>query len=373
MPYVEEAFGGLGEVSILPPQQITAQRVRSADMLIVRSTTRVDRALLAGSQVRFVGTATIGFDHIDTAYLEQAGIVWCAAAGCNANSVAEYLVAALLFLARRHDFSLAQKKIGVVGVGNVGSRVVAKAQALGLQVLLNDPPRQAATGDPVFRPLDEVLAVADIVSLHVPLTKDGPYPTLQMANQHFFERLKPGAVFINAARGAVVDSDALLAAKQSGLVAQAVLDTWEGEPAFRADVLAKLDLGTPHIAGYSFEGKVMGTLMVYQAACRFLGRTPTWTPEALLPPALVPEIRLAAMSSADQDVLDDIVRQVYDIAADDQRLRQIAALDQQPRAAAFEQLRRNYPVRREFRFTRVILPSPRPGLASQISALGFAV
>lgn len=389
IPYAEEAFRPLGDLTILAPKEITADRVRDADVLVIRSTLRANRALLEGSRVRFVGTATIGTDHLDLAYLDQAGITWCAAPGCNANSVSEYVVAALLCLGQRHGFTLLGKTIGVVGIGNVGQFVVQKAQALGLRVLQNDPPRHAAENNPVFLPLEQVLAEADILTLHVPLTKTGPYPTWHLADRRFFERLKPGVIWLNAARGAAMDSDAFLAAnslaansltaRATGKVACAVLDTWEGEPVFRTDVLAKADIATPHIAGHSFEGKVMGTVMVYHAVCRFLGLEPTWTPEGRLPPEgqlpppLVPEIRLDPAGLSEEAALWRIVRPVYDIEADDRRLRAGAVADPKTRGEHFEQLRKNYPIRREFRFTRVVLPQGHPRLEAKIRDLGFMI
>jgi len=384
IPYAEEAFRPLGDLTILSPKEITADCVRDADVLVIRSTLRVNRALLEGSRVRFVGTATIGTDHMDLAYLDQAGIIWCAAPGCNANSVSEYITAALLCLGQRHGFTLEGKTIGVVGVGNVGRLVVRKAQALGLRVLQNDPPRRAAENDPVFLPLEQLLAEADILTLHVPLTKIGPYPTWHLADRHFFERVKPGVIWLNAARGAAMDSDAFLAANSltagaAGKVAYAVLDTWEGEPVFRTDVLAKADIATPHIAGHSFEGKVMGTVMVYHALCRFLGIEPTWTLEGRLPledrlPApLVPEIRLDPAGLGEEAALWQIVRPVYDIEADDRRLRAGAAADPKARGEHFENLRKNYPIRREFRFTRVVLPPGHSRLEAKIRNLGFAI
>ncbi len=389
IPYAEEAFRPLGNLTILAPKEITADRVRDADVLVIRSTLRANRALLEGSRARFVGTAPIGTDHLDLPYLDQAGITWCAAPGCNANSVSEYVVTALLCLGQRHGFTLLGKTIGVVGVGNVGRRVVQKAQALGLRVLQNDPPRRKAENNPVFLPLEQLLAEADILTLHVPLTKTGPCPTWHLADRRFFEQVKPGIVWLNAARGAAMDSDAFLKARATGKVACAVLDTWEDEPVFRTDVLAKADIATPHIAGHSFEGKVMGTVMVYQAVCRFLGIAPTWTPdgrlppEGRLPPPIVSEIRLdlpAVLRSAmqagpaglsEEAALWRIVRSVYDIEADDQRLRAGAAADAKTRGEHFEQLRKNYPIRREFRFTRVVLPQGHPRLEAKIRNLGF--
>lgn len=373
IPYALEAFGPLGNLTILPPSAITPERLHDAELLIIRSTLRVDESLLSGSRVRFVGTTTIGTDHLDLAYLERAGIAWCAAPGSNANSVAEYVTAALLCLSQRHGWTLAGKTIGIVGVGNVGSKVLQKAQALALRVLQNDPPRQAAEKNPVFLPLPQVLSEADIVSLHVPLTRTGSYPTWHLAGKSFFERLKPGMVFLNTARGAAMDSDAFLAARSTGKVAYSVLDTWEGEPEFRTDVLAKADIATPHIAGHSFDGKVMGTVMVYQAACRFLGIAPTWTPEGLLPPPVVPEIRVDPAGQSEEAALWQIVRQVYDIEADDRRLRAGAIADSKTRSRQFEQLRTNYAIRREFRFTRVVLPPGHSQLEQKIRNLGFMI
>jgi erythronate-4-phosphate dehydrogenase len=373
MPFAREAFSRLGNVTILPPSEITPACVRDADALAVRSTLRVNQKLLEGSRVRFVGTATIGTDHFDIPWLEQAGIHWRSAAGCNANSVAEYVTAALLRLAARHNFTLAGKTMAVIGVGNVGRLVVNKMNALGLRVLQNDPPRRDAENNPVFQPLETVLREADIVTMHVPLTADGPYPTRHMANIDFFNMLKPGAIFINAARGGVQDSDALLSAMDSGRVAHAILDTWEGEPAFRPDVLARAAFGTPHIAGYSYEGKVMGTVMVYRELCRFLNVKPDWDYEALLPPPAIPENKISPTQNdlPMERLLDEVVRQLYDIERDDKALRQIAGLDNQARGRAFEELRQKYPIRREFQFTRITGTKLSPKLQQVFSLLGF--
>ncbi|MBN1556717.1 MAG: 4-phosphoerythronate dehydrogenase [Lentisphaerae bacterium] len=378
MPLAREAFETLGEVTLKEGRAIGADDVRDADLLAVRSTTRVDRALLENSRVRFVGTATIGYEHMDTAWLEKRGIRWCYSPGCNANSVSEYIAAALLCLAERHGFTLAGKTLGVVGVGNVGSRVAAKGRALGMTVLPNDPPRARAEGarprsggagaGPVavaeaFVPLEAVLERSDIVTLHVPLTREGGDRTFHLADTAFFESLKPGAVFLNSARGAVVDTDALRAALERGAVAHAVIDTWEGEPAIRGNLLQRAALGTPHIAGYSLEGKVAGTWMVYREACRFLGVAPAWSYEAHLPPPPVPEVTLAAAGRPDQAVLWDLVRRVYAIEADDGRLR--------ADPAGFDAQRKNYPVRREFRFTRVNLEGASARLTNAVRGLGF--
>jgi len=372
LPFAHEAFTTLGDVVLKEPRAITADDVRDVDILAVRSTTRVDEALLADSAVRFVGTATIGTDHMDLGYFERRGIAWCYAPGCNANSVAEYVTAALLCLADRNGLALADKTIGVIGVGNVGSRVVPKAQALGMNVLLNDPPRERAegAGAPVFRSLPEVLAQSDIVTLHVPLTREGPDATWHMADEAFFAALKPGAILLNSARGAVLRTDALLGALSDGTVAHAVIDTWEGEPAHRPGLLERVALGTPHIAGYSFEGRVNGTVQVYREACRFLGVEPTWTPDALMPEAPVPVVALdATIQGPLEAALHAAVSRIYDIEADDRRLRDSCVDDEAARGTAFDRLRKQYPVRREFASAEV--RGECPELLECLRDLGF--
>jgi erythronate-4-phosphate dehydrogenase len=368
MPYAEDAFSTLGETIALEGRSICAADIKDADLLATRSTTKVNAALLEGSTVRFVGTATIGTDHLDIDYLESRGIHWCFSPGCNANSVSEYVTAALLCLADRHGFSLRGKTIGIIGVGNVGRKVVEKAEALGMNVLQNDPPRQRTEPDnDSFCDLNTLLTNSDIVTIHVPITKSGPDKTMHLADASFFSRMKPGSIFINAARGAVVNSDDLLEAIRSGHIARTVLDTWEGEPAFRRDLLQAVDIGTPHIAGHSFEGKVAGTVMVYQAACRFLGIEPTWSPDALLPPPLVPQATITAGSKPGERVLWEVVKQLYDIESDDARLR----AETDDRTALFDSLRKNYPIRREFRFTSVTINNTSTQLQNTFERLGF--
>ena len=274
--------------------------------------------------------------------------------------------------------------MGVIGVGNVGSRVARKARALGMKVLLNDPPRERAEGagrKPVieglepgpFVGLDRILSESDIVTLHVPLSKSGGDRTLNLADESFFGRMRDGCIFLNAARGGIVRTEALIAALRSGRVGHAVLDTWEGEPAYRTDALPLVDVGTPHIAGHSFEGKVMGTVMVYREACRFLGVQPVWSHEALLPPALVPEILVDVRGRSDEAVLWEVVAQVYDVRGDDQRFRESVGLPDAARAKEFDRQRRDYPERREFRYTAVKVRNGTEGLLRTLGALGFGV
>lgn len=373
IPFAKEVFGPLGELQILDPRQITSSVVKNADILIARSTLKINAALLEGSKVKFVGTCTIGRDHLDAGYLEKSGITWTAAPGCNANSVAEYVTSALLCLAKRHGFQLQNKIIGIIGVGNVGSLVLKKAKALGMRALLNDPPLYEQTGDPAYRPLDELLAGADILTLHVPLTKSGKYPAFHLAGRDFFGRVKPGCIFINSARGAVLDSEAFLDAHRKGIVSRSVIDCWEGEPAFRLDMMEAADIATPHIAGYSYEGRAMGTVCVYRKLCKFLGIEPKLSLDALLPPPPVPLINFDASGMSDEDALANIVGRIYDITADDCRFRETASANSDIRGGKFELLRKNYPMRREFRYTRVVLCNSDESLAEYLRKLDFQV
>ncbi|HKL21473.1 MAG TPA: 4-phosphoerythronate dehydrogenase, partial [Tichowtungia sp.] len=266
-----EAFETLGDVNVIPDRQIGPEHLTDADALVIRSKTKITPELIDGSPLRFVGTATAGFEHIDFQWLEKKEIEWTASPGCNADSVGDYITAALLYSHTYKGVGIDGKTTGIIGVGQVGSRVAKRAEALGLRVLLNDPPRAEKEGDANFESLETLLTESDIVTLHVPLETETPWPTWKMANRDFFEKIKPGAVFINASRGKVFDADALLAAKAAGTVSHAILDVWDPEPQIRADVLAAADIGTPHIAGHSLEGKLNGTLQVYEAACRFFG------------------------------------------------------------------------------------------------------
>ena len=374
MPYVVDACKNLGQVRLLPGRSLTAQAVRDADVLLVRSVTPVNAALLEGSRVRFVGSATIGTDHVDLDYLQEAGIGFSAAPGCNANSVSEYITAALLLLAQRHHWTLAGMSIGIVGVGNVGSQVVKKAAALGMRTVLNDPPRQRATGDLKYRPLDDVLP-CDVVTLHVPLQRGGSDPTYHIVDKEVLAKMKPGAILLNSSRGAVVDNTALRAALESGHLTDAVLDVWEGEPKLDMGLVKRVGIGTPHIAGYSMDGKANGTNAVYRAACKRFNVTPEWNPSDALPPPEVPEISLVPGELSDEDLLRKAVLTAYPIERDDGALRAIAEEPGDRRAAYFDGLRKNYPIRREFPATRLRMEcqqgTPTDKLTATLRGLGF--
>ncbi|HBA82555.1 MAG TPA: 4-phosphoerythronate dehydrogenase [Verrucomicrobia bacterium] len=370
--FAREAFGTLGETVVVPDAAISPSDLKDADALIVRSKTLVNERLIENTRLSFVGTATAGTDHFDVDYLNHIPLAWCAAPGCNANSVAEYFATAALCLAHRKGFELAGKKVGVIGVGQVGSRVVQKAEFLGMTALRNDPPLQLATGDPLFLPLEQVLAEADLLTLHVPLENGGRHPTNQMANCKFFAGVKPGCFFVNASRGEVVETDSLLYALEHGAVRYSVLDVWENEPVISRALLNKTELGTPHIAGYSFEGRLNGTLAVYRELCHFLEVEPVWKPEEQLFPK-APEIKLDAQGLSDETALWEIVRQAYDIEKDDAALRQGPTDSDAAWGMHFNSLRRNYASRREFSAIRIQLRHAGTELLEKTAALGFQI
>ncbi len=354
IPFAREAFSTIGEITLVHGRSLPP--LDDCDALIVRSITKVNGDLLDGTPVSFVGTATIGFDHIDRAYLERRGIGFSSAPGSNSNSVAEYVVAALLEYAGTKDITLAGTSIGVVGVGNVGSKVAAKCRALGMSVLLNDPPRAEESGDPSFLPLDD-LPGADFLTFHVPLTKDGPHPTWHLASDSLLSSMN--GVLLNTSRGSVVD-EAALHRHLGGSVRDAILDVWEHEPDVDRSLAVKVFGGTPHIAGYSFDGKVNGTQMMYDAVCAHFGIDPVWNAADSMPPGGT----VACADGDVEDVLRDAVRQVYDIRRD------FAAFAE--RMDAFDRLRKEYPIRREFGTAAFSTEVP-PAAGDTLEGIGFTV
>jgi len=343
IPCGREAFSRLGTVRSCAGREITAETLKECELLFVRSVTRVNSELLEGTAVRFVATATSGSDHIDKEYLAGAGIGFSDAIGCNANSVAEYVVSALMMLSRRDGFELAGKTIGVIGVGHVGKLVVQKARILGMQVLQNDPPRQRAEPDFNGVSLEEALQ-ADIISVHVPLTKDGEDPTWHLLNKDRLASLRSETILLQPSRGAVVDTKGLKELLQAGTKLTTVLDVWEGEPNIDRELLSLVDVGTPHIAGYSWISKIRGTWIVYEAACRFFGVEADWQPPIMPEGVHTPERDL----SGSGDQVYDAVTGIYTILEDDARLRAFSGQDGKTMGQYFDTLRKTYPVRLEF-------------------------
>lgn len=272
IPYIREAMEALAdEVVYLPGKEITASVVRDADALITRTRTQCNRQLLEGSKVRFIGTATIGFDHIDTEYCREAGITWSNCPGCNAGAVEQYLHSVLLLLQQEKHVELKDACLGIVGVGHVGSHILSLAERLGMRILLNDPPR-ADHGEEGFVNLETLARECDIITFHTPLERNGEYRTFHLADRDFFHSLRKKPYIINTSRGEVVETEAILEALDKGLIGGAVLDVWENEPHINLELLDKVFIGTPHIAGYSADGKANATRMVLEAFCRFFGK-----------------------------------------------------------------------------------------------------
>lgn len=341
MPYARELFSRLGEVEAVPGRPVPVDALTGADALMVRSVTKVNEALLAGKAIQFVGTATAGTDHVDRAWLQQAGIGFSAAPGCNAIAVVEYVFSALLMLAERDGFALTDRTVGIVGVGNVGGRLQKRLEALGIKTLLCDPPRAEQGDEGDFRTLDELVEEADVLTFHTPLYKEGRYKTLHLADEALIRRLKPGSVLINACRGPVVDNGALLACLQSGQALSVVLDVWEPEPDLNLALLDRVDIGTPHIAGYTLEGKARGTTQVFEAYSAFIGHPQQVALDTLLP---APEFgRITLHGALDQSTLKRLVHLVYDVRRDDAPLRKVAGVP-----GEFDKLRKNYQERREW-------------------------
>ncbi|WP_312141763.1 4-phosphoerythronate dehydrogenase PdxB [Atlantibacter hermannii] len=362
MPYARDLFARLGEVTAVPGRPIPVEKLDDADALMVRSVTKVNSQLLDGKNVRFVGTATAGTDHVDQDYLAQAGIAFSAAPGCNAIAVVEYVFSALLMLAERDGFQLTDRTVGIVGVGNVGGRLQKRLEALGVRTLLCDPPR-AANGEPGdFQPLDKLVEEADILTFHTPLYKDGPYKTWHLADEALISRLKPGAILINACRGAVVDNAALLKCLEAGQKLSTVLDVWEPEPDLNVALLEKVDIGTAHIAGYTLEGKARGTTQVFEAYSAFIGKPQQIALDTLLP---APEFgRITLHGPLDQATLKRLVHLVYDVRRDDAPLRKVAGV-----AGEFDKLRKHYLERREW--SSLFVQCDDASAAALLSALGF--
>jgi erythronate-4-phosphate dehydrogenase len=370
IPYREEAFSGLGEIRPYSGRNLKKEAVRDADALIVRSITRVDASLLEGSSVRFVAAASAGIDHIDLECLKARGVGFSYAPGSNADSVAEYIATAICAFASRRAWTLKEKSIAVIGVGNVGSRVAMKARSLGMEVLLCDPPLQDLTGNPQYKNFEDVLG-ADFLTFHVPLAMEGPYPTFHMLNRKILDRLSPNQVLINSSRGAVFDNPALKAALQDKRIEGAILDVWEGEPQIDYSLLDRVDIGTPHVAGSSLDAKIRATEMVCTALHDFFGIPSPWDGNHL---HAEPEIIYPNSGHTVQDAVLSVLLQAYDILNDDGNLRKLGSIAAVSEAnAGFERLRSKYRFRPEFRHFIVVLNEQCVQLSGIFEALGFQV
>ncbi len=330
IPFIKEPICSLAdEVIFVSATDFTPDLVKDADALVIRTRTRCDRNLLKGSRVQFIATATIGFDHIDTAYCQKAGIAWANAPGCNSTSVAQYVESALIQLQQQKGIRLSETTLGIIGVGNVGRQVAAVAQELGMKVLLNDPPRAQKEGSENFVSLSEIARACEIITFHVPLYKGGLFNTFHLADSSFFHSLKRCSTLINTSRGEVVETTALLKALEKGTVLNAIIDVWEGEPNIHTALLDRAFIATPHIAGYSADGKANATRMALNALCSHFHLQATYQ---IQPPP--PEQNILVASTREEACL-----QMYDPHRDSVALKAHPEL--------FDFLRENYPLRRE--------------------------
>jgi erythronate-4-phosphate dehydrogenase len=362
IPYIKGALEPFANVVYLPGNKTTPGIVKDADALITRTRTRCNRQLLEGSKVRFIATATIGFDHIDTDFCKLAGIEWTNAPGCNAGSVNQYIASALLSYSLKKGFSLKDKTIGIVGAGHVGSKVAAFCKTTGMRILLNDPPRERREGPEKFVSLKKIMEESDIITFHVPLNKSGPDATWHMVNIDFIKNINQ-PLLVNSCRGEVFDTAAIKEAINKKLISGFIADCWENEPDIDTELLNMADLATPHIAGYSKDGKANGTKMSVQAVSRFFNLgIDDWEPAGIeLPESTV--IDIDGDKKTDNSVLAEAVISTYDIKKDDLALRESPPL--------FEKLRGDYPVRREFGTYTIKVKNVKDDTKRRLLELGF--
>ncbi len=365
IPYIRGAFEPFAEVIYLPGKRTTPDIVKDADVIVTRTRTRCTRDLLEGSKVKFIATATIGYDHIDTGYCRQAGIEWTNAPGCNAESVNQYIASALFSWSLKKRTPLEGKCIGIVGVGHVGSKVAKLCEIIGMKVLLNDPPRERTEGPDSFVSLNEIREKADIITFHVPLNMKGEDATYHLVNEQFIRELKKKSLLINSCRGEVFDSESVLKSMKSEEIAGLIADCWENEPDINPELLSRADYGTPHIAGYSKDGKANGTRMSVQAISRFFNLgIDHWEPENVeLPESTT--IEIDGNQRREYSILAEAVLSTYTIENDDEALRNDPRL--------FEKLRGDYPVRREFATYTIKARNMTKETLTKLRNMGFKI
>jgi erythronate-4-phosphate dehydrogenase len=371
IPLLDAFFQGFGEIRRVPGRGIDRALVEQADVLLVRSVSQVNRALLEGSKVRFVGTCTIGTDHLDLEYFAEAGIRWASAPGCNARGVVDYVLGSLMTLAEIEGADLAQRTFGVVGAGQVGGRLIKVLKGLGWAVKVCDPPRQAAEGGD-YLSLEQIIEQCDVISLHTPLTRDGEQPTWHLFDEQRLNSLKPGTWLINAARGAVIDNTALREVLLEREDLQAVLDVWEQEPTVDVDLADLCVIATPHIAGYSLDGRQRGTAQIYEALCGFLQRPVEVNLAELLPRPWLAGLTLDAATDPAW-ALAALCRSVYDPRRDDADFRRSLVGTDSEQRSAFDALRKHYPPRREIDSLKVHIEGQSPTLERIVTALGATI
>lgn len=365
IPFLKGVLEQFADVVYMPGRAINKKVLADTDALLIRTRTKCTEDLLEGTAVRFIGTATIGIDHIDTRYCKRKKIFWTNAPGCNSSSVQQYMAATLLKISSEFRFSLKGRTLGIIGVGNVGSKVEKFARMMGMNVLLNDPPRAKKEGEKNFVNLGTILYESDIVTLHVPLNVVGEDRTWHLFNEKTFKKMKKGAWFINTSRGEVVDSVCLKKILISGKLAGSVLDVWENEPDIDLDLMSKTFLATPHIAGYSTDGKANGTSMAVTSLCKFFDLPlKDWYPENV-PEPLEPVITISCSGKSDDEIIREAVFHTYNIDQDNISLRFSPA--------DFEKQRGDYHLRREFNAYTVKLKVGTKQVSKLLKDIGFKV
>jgi len=365
IPFLRGVLEQYADVIYLPGKAITRKIISDADALLIRTRTKCTEEFLKGTKVRFIATATIGFDHIDTQFCEKNGITWVNAPGCNSWSVHQYMAAALLKMASEFRFSLKGKTIGIVGVGNVGSKIEKLAGILGMKVLLSDPPRARAEGEKNFVNLIDILTESDIITLHVPLNIVGKDCTWHLFSEKNMKKLKRGAWLFNAARGEVIETSALKKILSAGRLGGAVLDVWENEPDIDRELMSKTFLSTPHIAGYSTDGKANGTSMIVNSLSEYFGLPlKDWYPDDVPAPDH-PFLSIDGIGKTEEDIIREAVNHTYNIETDNISLRFSPA--------DFEKLRGDYRMRREFTAYTVSLNGGTKKIRKMMEGLGFKV
>ncbi len=365
IPFLKGVLEPYADIIYLPGKLITQESAMDADALLIRTRTKCDAKLLEGTAVKFIATATIGYDHIDAEYCKSKDIIWVNVPGCNSASVQQYITAVLVSLASDKNFNPGVKTLGIIGVGNVGSKVQKAATILGMKVKLNDPPRARKEGNRGFLSLDEILETCDIITIHVPLNRIGPDKTLHLFDTELIEKLKKDCWLINSSRGEVVETNALKAALSSGILSGAVLDVWENEPDIDLELLRQVYISTPHIAGYSIDGKARGTSQVVQALSTFFGLPLREFYPPVLPPPTIPEIVIDGSGKSSFQVVHQAVLHTYPVMEDHFRL--------QNSPESFEMQRGQYRVRREFPSYTVRLIHGEPKTIDMLLKLGFKV
>lgn len=363
IPFIKGILEPFAKVIYAKGGQIDRSLAMLADGLIIRTRTRCNAALLEGTPVRFIATATIGTDHIDTGYCESNHISWHHAPGCNSSSVRQYIASTLVTLAKKQNLVLEGKKIGIIGAGHVGSKVAQLAEAFGMIPVLNDPPRERSEKTGAFVNLEEIQKTCDFVSLNVPLTLEGPDRTYKMVDGKFFDGLGKKPFLINTSRGEIADTIAVKSAILTGKIAGFAADVWENEPDADLELIGMADIATPHIAGYSVEGKANGTAVCVNAASRFFGfGFENWYPP-LFPGPENPDIMIDAGKKTALQIITESILSCYDVMRDDELFRQDPS--------QFENLRNFYPVHREFgAYTLKSNPLPTH-LQKSLSSIGF--